>query len=311
MTGDVLAGDILTAALRANLALAVAVVLVLAARIPMRRLFGAQIAYGLWALPPIVFLASLMPPPVVLDAPPADPFALARSHSALVLAAWAIGTGLVAGGLARAQARYMAAARRGRVGPSVVGVFAPRILMPADDGTYTAVERDLIRAHEREHVRRGDPRARALAAAFQALCWFNPLVHLAAHLMRTDQELACDAAVLRRRPNDRALYARTLLKSQLAAQALPFGCHWPARGRHPLETRVAAMSAPAPHDGLTGPLLLGAAMISAAFTAWASQPPGEKHPPPVIAFFDDTRERAVSVLLIRTPPREAPPAPAC
>ena len=26
--------------------------------------------------------------------------------------------------------------------------------------------------------------------------WFNPLVHLAAHRLRTDQELACDATVI-------------------------------------------------------------------------------------------------------------------
>jgi beta-lactamase regulating signal transducer with metallopeptidase domain len=116
-------------------------------------------------------------------------------------------------------------------------------VLPADDGRYTAAERDLIRAHEREHVARKDPRAAALAALAQCLCWFNPLVHLAAHLMRLDQELACDEAVVRRRPAARALYARTLLKTQLAAQPLPFGCYWPARGPHPLEVRIALLKA--------------------------------------------------------------------
>ncbi|MDZ4376086.1 MAG: M56 family metallopeptidase [Phenylobacterium sp.] len=309
MPSDGLTSEILAALLRSNLAAAVAILVVLAARWPMRRLFGPEIAYGLWALPPIVLLASLMPPPVMLDDPGADPFALAHDRSAAALIVWGVGVAVMAGWLAVIQARYMAAARRGLTGPSVVGIVAPRILMPADDGTYTPLERELIRAHEREHVRRGDPRARAVAAAFQTLCWFNPFAHLAAHVMRLDQEMACDAAVVRRRPLERGSYARTLLKSQLATQSLPFGCHWPARSRHPLETRVAAMSAPAPRNDLAGSILLAAAMVSAGLTAWASQPPGERHPPPVIAFFDDTAQRAVSVLLIRTPPRETPPAP--
>ena len=75
-------------------------------------------------------------------------------------------------------------------------------------------------------------------AAFQCLAWFNPQVHLAVHVARLDQELACDAAVMRRRPRERVLYAKTLLKTQLAGAPLPLGCYWPARGRHPLEVRV-------------------------------------------------------------------------
>jgi len=123
----------------------------------------------------------------------------------------------------------------------VVGVICPRIVMPRGDGLYTREERAVIRAHEQEHIERGDPRAQAVMALFQCLFWFNPLVHLAAHLTRLDQELACDAAVVRRRPAVSALYARTLLKTQLAATPLPFGCYWPARGRHPLETRVSLL----------------------------------------------------------------------
>jgi beta-lactamase regulating signal transducer with metallopeptidase domain len=114
-------------------------------------------------------------------------------------------------------------------------------VLPADDGHYSTEERELIRAHEREHVARKDPRAAAFVALFQCLCWFNPFAHLAAYLVRLDQELACDAAVVRHRPGARVLYARTLLKTQLAATPLPFGCYWPARGQHPLEVRIASL----------------------------------------------------------------------
>lgn len=295
--------EILATIIRANLVGGLAILAVLALRIPMRRAFGPELSYGLWSIPPIAFLATLLPPPVTLDDPGADPFALAHDHSTLALAAWGLGLVLMAAFFTRAQLRFVAAARRGRAGPSVVGVVNPRIVMPADDGAYSPEERDLIRAHERQHIARSDPRAGALATVFQALCWFNPLVHLAVHVMRLDQELACDAGVLRRRPHDRALYARTLLKAQLAAQALPFGCHWLA-GPHPLEVRVAALRPRTLHDGLTGSVLLGAAMVSAALLAWNAQPPGEKHPPPVIVFIEEHGQRVVSVMLVKSPPRE-------
>lgn len=300
MVSDVLAGLI-----RANLVAGLAVLAVMALRRPMRRHFGPEIAYGLWALPPIAFVATLMPPPVMLEEPGADPFALSSTAANLALGVWMLGVALALAIFARAQLRFLRAARAGRAGPSVVGVINPRIVMPRDDGAYSAEERDLIRAHERQHILRADPRAGALATAFQALCWFNPLAHVAAHLMRLDQELACDAAVLRSRPDARALYARTLLKTQLAAQSLPFGCHWPARGPHPLEVRVATLRAPVTHDGLTGPILLAAGMLTAAFSAWTAQPPGEKTPPPVLLFLEAALpQRSVSVMLV-PPPRNA------
>lgn len=297
--------EILATILRANLVGGLAILAVLALRLPMRRAFGPELAYGLWAIPPIAFVATLMPPPVTLDDPGADPFALARDHSALALAAWTAGVALAAALFAWAQLRFLAAARRGRAGPSVVGVINPRIVMPSDASAYTAEERDLIRAHERQHIARADPRAGALATAFQALCWFNPLVHVAVNVMRLDQELACDAGVLRHRPQDRALYARTLLKTQLASQSLPFGCHWPARGPHPLEVRVAALRATARFDGLTGAVVLGAGIVSAALMAWNAQPPGERHPPPVVVFLEQQGRQVVSVMLIPAPPRNA------
>lgn len=300
--------DVLAGLVRANLIGALAILVVLAARLPMRRFFGPEIAYGLWALPPIAFVATLMPPPVMLDDPGEDPFAIAQGFTNAVFALWCAGAACAVALFARAQLRFLAAAKAGRAGPSVVGVITPRIVMPRDDGSYTDAERDLIRAHERQHIARSDPRAGALATAFQAICWFNPLVHVAAHLMRLDQELACDAAVLRRRPHDRALYAKTLLKTQLAAQALPFGCHWPARGPHPLEVRVATLKTPVTHDGITGPILLGTGIVVAALSAWNAQPPGEKTPPPVLFFLEHALpEKTVSVMLVPPPRREDQP----
>lgn len=295
--------EVLAALLRANLIGGLAILGVLALRLPTRRAFGPGLAYALWAAPPLAFLATLLPPPAMTNDPAINPIAqIMADHSGLALALWMLGAGLTVALFARAQLRFLAAVRAGRTGPSVVGIISPRIVMPGDSGgAYSPEERDLIRAHEREHITRKDPRAGALAAAFQALCWFNPLVHLASHLMRLDQELACDAAVLRRRPKDRALYARTLLKTQLAAQALPFGCYWPARGAHPLEVRVDVLRSPVRHDGIGGHLLLAMGLVALTLGAWNAQPPGVRHPPPILQFIEQQPHHTVSVMLVTWP----------
>jgi beta-lactamase regulating signal transducer with metallopeptidase domain len=226
-----------------------------------------------------------------------------------LLAIWTLGAVLVAAGLWRAQVRFLAEVRAGRAGPSVVGVIAPRIFLPPDDGSLSAEERALIRAHEHEHIVRRDPRAGALAALFQCVCWFNPLVHLAGHLLRLDQELACDAAVLRRRPRDRALYARTLLKTQLAATPLPFGCYWPARGAHPLEVRIGLLKAVRRDESLAGPALVSLSVLTAVMLAWIAKPPVPP-PPAIVEAWErwDRQQPTMSVMMISWPAR-APAQP--
>ena len=232
---------IASAALLANAVGGSAIVMVALLRLPARRLLGPGAAYNLWLLPP---LAALAAPFMVLIRQANDPIEAPAAITPLVpllTTTWAVGAMAVGLAFVVAQLRFMAEVRAGRAGPAVVGLIYPRIVLPSDDAGYTAEERELIRAHERQHVARKDPRAAAFAALIQCLCWFNPLVHLAAYLLRLDQELACDAAVIRSRPNARALYGATLLKTQLAATPLPFGCYWPARGQHPLEVRIGLL----------------------------------------------------------------------
>lgn len=234
---------LLAAFLQAHLTTTFAIVAVLSARLPVRRALGVRVAYRLWVIPPAVgvvafalFFVRTGPDPMIAG--------LAAQVSAVTLAVgvWALGALALGGMFLAAQFRFHAELRAGQAGPAVVGLISPRIVMPAEDGSYTAEELELIRAHERAHVERKDPRAVAFTALAQCLCWFNPLVHVAAHFLRLDQELACDLSVVLSRPKARSLYARTLLKTQLAATPLPFGCYWPARGKHPLEVRVALLA---------------------------------------------------------------------
>lgn len=287
--------EILTALLRANLAGGVGVLAVLALRRPARRAFGARAAYWLWAAPLLTAAASLLPAPeaptvlapmltltgaVVEAAPKALPAGSLVAPA--LLAVWALGVvaGLVV--LIRRQADFMIEVRQGRGGPAVVGVIAPRVVTPADFAErFSPDEREVILSHERTHLARGDAAVAALAAALTCLCWFNPLAHLAARLVRIDQELACDEAVLARTPADRRLYAEVLLKTQLAARPLPLGCHWPPAAAHPLKERIAMLKSPLPTPArrTAGLSLIAALSLGGAAAAWAAQGPAREAPP--------------------------------
>lgn len=292
-----------------------AIVVVLALRIPIRRAFGARIAYALWLLVPMATAAALMPARLVMIEPPAivaaqitpasdvqqtDAVRAPASAPAdeimpprdkllpLLLALWALGFAGSFTLLVRAQQRFntrlRAARREGGVhlapardiGPAVVGVFLPRIVVPADFVTrYTPQERELVLAHERAHISAGDVHVNAVAALLQCAFWFNPLVYIARSALRVDQELACDERVMARHAGSRRAYAEALLKTQLAARAVPLGCTWPALGARPLKLRIAAlarapMSAP---RRLIGAGVCAFTAFALALTAWVAQPP--------------------------------------
>ena len=287
---------------RANLAAGAAILFVCLIRKPVRGRFGAQPAYALWALPLLTALAGFAPrpaggtaiDPIVLGAAAAGGRLVAPALQAapslpgLLLAAWLAGMTAAAALLATRQARFMASlgrleqlatrlyrAEHDGVGPAVVGVLRPRIVAPADfEVRFDRAEQQLILAHERVHLERGDAGVNALAAAAQCVCWFNPLVHLAVRLLRIDQELACDAAVLGRLPAARRLYAELLLRTQLATQPLPLGCHWPAGSAHPLKERIVMLKSalPAAQRRTAGAVLVAALSLGAACAAWAANP---------------------------------------
>lgn len=98
------------------------------------------------------------------------------------------------------------------LGPAVLCGWRSAILLPPDFvRRFTAQQRRLVLSHECTHLRRGDPWWCLLAELTRALLWFHPLIWLALPRFRIDQELACDAATLRRQEHSRSNYARTLL----------------------------------------------------------------------------------------------------
>ncbi|NKI34807.1 hypothetical protein HFP89_06470 [Wenzhouxiangella sp. XN79A] len=159
-------------------------------------------------------------------------------------------------------------------GPLLIGALRPRIVLPADfEQRYTRRQQDLIVAHERCHLRRGDVQFTLLACVLRCVFWFNPLVHLGWPRFRTDQELACDAAVLRAHPSHRRAYAEAMLATRSGSLALPVGCTW--RTGHPLKTRIRMICAQ-PVGRLR--LIAGTAMVllagsAVAVATWSQQEP--------------------------------------
>jgi beta-lactamase regulating signal transducer with metallopeptidase domain len=291
------AADVLDRLVQTNLAAGAAILAVIALRKMFRPRFGARVAYGLWLLPVLAAAAALAPARQIMVAPSAAPAAAVGAHalasssgaaagpdaSSLLVGVWLAGVAAAALVMAGVQHRFMRQARRGAAGPSVVGVIAPRIVMPDDFAErYSREEQALILAHERTHIARQDSRLNGLCAAAQCLCWFNPLAHLAARLMRIDQELACDEVVVTRFPDARRAYAEVLVKAQLAVLPLPLGCYWPPKSEHPLVERLAMLKL---DDIGRARRFAGAAVLVAlcagdGLTAWASQPPDVRLAPP-------------------------------
>jgi TonB family protein len=283
---------------RANLAASVAIAAVGFLRRPVRSAFGASAAYRLWAIPLVMALASLVPipdgapiAPIVLAAarglPTAAPLRSGSVWPAAVGGAWALGAFLFAAMLAARQARFVAALRNGRPasigGRSVVrapwtdmgpAVVVGAIILPDDfEVRFTADEQAAILAHEAQHLARGDVIANAVIALVQCICWFNPLIHLAARCVRFDQELACDAAAIADRPGMRRPYAEALLKTQLITTTPPIGCAWRAGGFPALRDRIRLLDqrAPSAPRRVFGVLLLAALTLAGGYAAWATQ----------------------------------------
>lgn len=110
--------------------------------------------------------------------------------------------------------------------PFVMGVFAPKIYLPAG---LSAREQEYILLHERTHIRRLDHIVKLVAFFTLCLHWFNPLVWLSFFLLAKDMELSCDESVIRKLGDEvKRDYSTSLLslatgRRMLAGTPLAFG----------------------------------------------------------------------------------------
>lgn len=290
-----------------SLVFTAAVLVVAALRKPCRRAFGAERAFLLWLIPPAAMLASLLPhaaapmsslPPIILSiatlpgASGSSVAAFGAGDWRLWIAAFWLTGAIVALSLAthaqfryrtklRGVARYGIATRwpvlrvaNPSVGPALVGAWRPCIVVPQDfDERYNDDERVLILAHEIMHARRRDGWWCLAAQFVSAVFWFHPLAWWALPALRRDQELACDAGVLRENRSKRSSYANAMLKTQSAAFALPVGCAWSPR--HPLTERIAMLkqNQPGRIRRTSGVVLAGIVILLGAGVAYAASAP--------------------------------------
>jgi len=250
-----------------------AVVLVALIRLPVRYAFGAQAAYLMWSVVPVLCAAALMPVsqalsaartlnlgvvqawPVLLVGPqPAMAVVGAPWWVAVLLSFWLTGVLAVLAALTMGHARLLRGLTRepgldawrmpAGLSPALIGVWRPRLALPADFAArFTLAERSAILRHEAAHKTRHDNRWNLLAHVLLVLFWFHPLAWWALRRHRADQELACDAAVL---GGDNApaapVYAQALLKAQhLGAAMATWGSASNWRSTHPLLERIAML----------------------------------------------------------------------
>lgn len=237
--------------------LSAGVLIVAALRPWMLKRLGATAAYAAWTLVPLLLLTPWLPRPAqeplhrlvelapglaALPAParPAAPKGLGIGP--LVLGLWALGALGVLGVQTHRQRQLRGQSLPAGSSPALVGLLRPRVLLPEDFAQrFTPAQQALVLAHEAVHRARHDNAWRALACALTALHWWNPLAWWGARLMQTDQELACDAAVLARHPGCAPTYTQALLAAHgLRSPQAPLASRWGST--HPLVERIAMLT---------------------------------------------------------------------
>ncbi len=302
--------------LHSFIAASLLMLLVLALRWPVARLFGAGWAYALWlipafrlVLPPLPLPAQDLPPsaavfiPAAADmAAPPSAFAGPGQWVSFLLACWAGGAVIF---LILQWLGYRAFLRRldgsawparpARYGgiatfvsrmiesPLALGLVEPRIFLPADfRSRYSLRERRLALEHELTHHRHRDIWWNLAASAVLAVNWFNPIAWIAYRAFRADQELACDAAVAARATiEERFDYAHALVKS-VAGPGLVAACPIKGAGTLKHRLRMLRVHRASPIRSAGGMVVMTALAVAGAASATLRSAPAEA-PRPIAA----------------------------
>ena len=312
---------------------------VLLLRGPVRRAFGAQVAYALWALPALRLVLPPIPAawrevattPIsqagetitVLILPAGAPVAQASAGLpiALVLGvAWGAGAAIFLIWHLAAHLRFCARVLDGATplaqrdgvrvvasdaaaGPLAFGIRHRYVAFPRDFADrYDPLERELALDHELGHHARGDLIANWFALAVLALHWFSPLAWRAFRAFRADQELANDARVLAGRSRaDRHIYACAIIKAAHGG-AVSAACHL-----HTIEDlkgrlRMLTVSKTSRRRLATGAATVGLlGVVGLGLTVSGSQ---------AAAVLSDKVEAAVQATPVAPPLPPLPPVPA-
>lgn len=108
--------------------------------------------------------------------------------------------------------------------PALTGFITPRIYLPIHlISDFEPEEIHFILLHELQHYRCKDNFSNYLLLFAGIFYWFNPVIRIAAKSMRSDRELACDAAVLNMLdPNLYRKYGYTLINFAEKISLFPY-----------------------------------------------------------------------------------------
>lgn len=205
-------------------------------------------------------------------------------------------------GLPRAPRVRVAAAR---IAPAVTAAPRPEIVLPGELlANLPDAQIDALLAHELAHVKRRDPWLRPLELLIVALWWWHPVAWWARRNLRAAEERACDALVVRQRPDRARAYADALVSA--AAFLVPPRPEVPALatgfGVRQLEERLTMILHRSPERPLdrralfAAGVVLGLALLVAPTTDVPAATPDDVAPPAPAAAI--------------APPRPTPPLPA-
>lgn len=144
-----------------------------------------------------------------------------------------------------------------RIGPAVIGVLDPEIVVPAWFLGLDAAEQRAILAHERAHIEARDPLLLAFGCLVVALLPWHPAAWWMLARLRLTTELDCDRRVLRRGFAARA-YGTTLIDIAARCTRLPLGTPALADSTSHLERRLIAMTSRPVRFGRTRAVALAA-----------------------------------------------------
>ncbi|HWH50603.1 MAG TPA: M56 family metallopeptidase [Gemmatimonadaceae bacterium] len=158
------------------------------------------------------------------------------------------------------------------LGPVVIGVTRPEIVVPAWLLERADAEQRLAVAHEREHVRAGDPLLLRAAGAAAALLPWNPAVWYAYTRLRLAIELDCDARLLRGGAPARS-YGTLLIDMAERAAPLRLAALALADDSSHLYQRILAMKSSRPRFVYGRALVAAAVAVTAILAACESTMP--------------------------------------
>jgi bla regulator protein BlaR1 len=131
------------------------------------------------------------------------------------------------------------------IGPALVGVLRPRIVVPWWFLALPKPDRVLVMLHEREHQWARDPMVGAFGELALALVPWHVALWYAVRRLRRALELDCDARVLRRESNVER-YGHLLLRCARSGGLAGSFTSWLRGPAGTLELRIRAMTAPLP-----------------------------------------------------------------